>query len=94
MKKRKVRHMQGVPASLEYIRPKEIKRKEDCIYYENNICKNNKIQTYLFKCVGYKICVGYIDIYPEGFKDKKEKEKIRKQRIIGKKYTLLDMYDR
>ncbi|WP_165000836.1 GreA/GreB family elongation factor [Xylanivirga thermophila] len=56
-----VRHMQGVPAHLEYIHRDENTRryKKRCIYFDKYICKCNKSPNYMCKCYSPTICMYY-----------------------------------
>ena len=91
--------MQGTSAHLEYIVPKDKKRKTDCIYYNKGICNCSKYQRYLGKCIGRLLC--------DHFDDNKEKlvevntdqyiyekpKKVTKEDLINKKYKLRDLDD-
>ena len=54
-----IKRMQGTSAHFEYVRPKDGKRKSDCIYYNKGICNHSKCQTYLGKCIGRLYCSNF-----------------------------------
>lgn len=90
--------MQGTPAHLEYIVPKDKKRKTDCIYYNKGICNNSKYQIYLGKCVRL-LCDHFDDDKEKLAKANKDKNiyekprKVTKEDLINKKYKLRDLDD-
>lgn len=51
-----IKQMQGTSAYLEYIGPQGRKRRKNCIYNEDNKCRNTRIQNYLSNCVGRMYC--------------------------------------
>lgn len=56
-----IKEMQGTPAHLEYIGPRGRKRRKNCIYNDNNVCKNCRIKVYETRCVGRMCCKYYDD---------------------------------
>ena len=56
-----IREMQGTPAHIEYIGPKGRKRRSNCVYYKEGLCRCEKSQIFLLKCVGRLLCNYYDD---------------------------------
>ena len=83
-----IKRMQGVSAELEYIGPRGRKRKKNCVFYFEGICKNAKINNYLCKCVGRMFCSTYTDII-NNENDNKGQQNYRE--FLNKKITLLNI---
>ena len=98
-----IKKMQGTSAHLEYIVPKDKKRKTDCIYHNKGICNCSKYQTYLGKCVGRLYCDHFNDnkqaLLAEDKHEyifqnsKKVTKKERNKELVNKKYKLRDLDD-
>lgn len=84
-----IKKMQGTPAHLEYVGPKERKYRKNCIYNNDNICYCSKAPSYMTKCVGQLHCGKFDDD-----KDSKEKLVIEKENLNSNYKYVLEEHDK
>lgn len=81
--------MQGTPAHLEYIGPKERKYRKNCIFNNDNICYCSKAPSYMTRCIGQLYCAKFDDD-----KDSKEKLVSEKENLSSNYKYVLEQHDK